>query len=87
MLSLSDNNITALIISAPGIIASVLSAVGLVMNKFNHQENVASINRNARKLDRVEDVVNGKMSELLEITKTSAFAEGEKHEKDKGDFK
>lgn len=42
---------------------------------------------NARKLDRVEDAVNGKMTELIELAKISSFAEGEKFEKNKGDCK
>lgn len=87
MVNLSDNNISALIISIPAIIAAVVSFLTFFQNLFNHKINVMRIATNARKLDRVEDAVNGKMTELIELTKTSSFAEGEKFEKNKGDCK
>jgi len=87
-LNLSDNNITALIISSPGIIAAVVSLLNYIQNMFNHKQNTAGIAKNAKKLDQVEDIVNGRMSELIDFTKSSSFAEGIKFEKDKnGDCK
>lgn len=87
MINLSDNNISALIISIPSIIAAVVSFLTFFQNLFNHKINVMRIATNARKLDRVEDAVNGKMTELIELAKISSFAEGEKFEKNKGDCK
>jgi hypothetical protein len=41
--------------------------------------------RNSRKLDEVQKNVNGKMDRLLDVTKASSFAAGQKDEKEKGD--
>jgi len=78
MPSLSDNNVTALIISIPGIAAALISLLTFVQNMLNHSANVKNVTE-------LKATVNGKMTELLEVTKASSFAEGEKHEKEKFD--
>ena len=39
--------------------------------------------RNGRKIDAVHASTNGKMEELLAVTKTASFAAGQKDEKDR----
>jgi hypothetical protein len=75
MPSLSDNNVTALIISIPGIAAALISLMTFVQNMLNHKVTT-------EKVEHLTSTVNGKMTELLEVTKASSFAEGEKHQKD-----
>jgi predicted butyrate kinase (DUF1464 family) len=38
--------------------------------------------RNGRKIDAVHESTNGKMDKLLEVTKSSSFAAGQKEQKD-----
>jgi hypothetical protein len=46
---------------------------------------VAAINslRNSRKIDAVHESTNGKMDALIELTRSSSFAAGQKDEQDK----
>jgi hypothetical protein len=39
--------------------------------------------RNGRKIDAVHESTNGKMDSLIELTRSSSFAAGQKDEKDK----
>lgn len=52
-------------------IAAIFSAVSAVVGL-----------RNGRKIDAVHTATNGKMEELLNLTKTASFAAGQKDQKD-----
>ena len=41
--------------------------------------------RNGRKIDAVHESTNGKMEQLLKVTKAASFAAGQKDEKERGD--
>jgi hypothetical protein len=56
------------------LIMSLPSTVSMIISGFTH-----------KKLDTVKTEINGRMTQLLEVTKSASFAEGRRDEKEHPD--
>ena len=73
---MSDAIWLKLIEQLPQIIGSIFSGAAAILAGWS----LIQSKRNQTKITEVHDSVNGKMEQLLDVTKTSAHAEGVKDE-------
>jgi hypothetical protein len=62
-----------------------IGEVGQLMTGVAALYAAISSNRNGKKIDEVHKSTNGKMEQLLQVTRAASFAEGRKEQKEQGD--
>jgi hypothetical protein len=63
-------------------VAAVCAALAALISALTGLAGIIISFQNGKKIDEVHKTTNGKMEQLLAITKTAAFAAGKKDEKD-----